>query len=139
MAKNPPQISLLRLLPAIPSESLSRDALNGVDPRQHPLWRGGTALWSTGAIELSDDALRVGLYASMRMRESMLLRKVFSATLNQPDPYPLAILESVRAELSQDYKFFGLARGQKHADELIRRLQTAAADQAREQSGFTRT
>ncbi|HEY4309153.1 MAG TPA: hypothetical protein VGN12_06845 [Pirellulales bacterium] len=70
------------------------------------------------------------IYVAMRANETALIAKTLDLALGRPDPYPQNSLADLRAALTDDYQFFAISPGRKHAEETLRGLEKAAQAQA---------
>lgn len=78
-------------------------------------------------------AISIGALATSSF-EHRLAHKAFNQAAGLPDPEPTLDRDEVVAGLSADYQQYGLSGGKRESAELIRKIESAAADQAQGQS-----
>lgn len=121
MAQHPPEIDFTRL--SFPSDKLTIGAMRAAQPYR----------FSGDEVSLID-------VAGLLTTERWLARKAYAAALGQSDPYgdcTLTEREGVIQGLADAYVMFGLSSGIKHTREMIKSLETAAAEQAKRHVGPT--
>lgn len=110
-----------------PGDSLTGEAFQSIDPESatHPL----LAMLGGQGGEAAEN-VRSALVSSLLTKEGWLIEKAFSAASQMADPYPQCSRESLADSICSDYVLFGLAAGDHHARELVKRIESAAAAQA---------
>jgi hypothetical protein len=113
---------------SVPGAKLSEEARCAVDPHDHASMQGSMP-------ELPQDLLQGALYVSMRMKEAWLVDKAFQSVIGTPDPCPQHTREELIDSLTEDYRFFGLASGRVHTEQLVRDFEAETIAQAKTHLG----
>ena len=120
-----PQISFSEL--AFPSDGLSFGGLRKQFPR---LIDAGTKV-TFFALPESNPDFHVDNLTNLLEGEREVAMIAFSAALGRTWEHELFTGDEIRQALAKDYVRYGVASGGQHATQLIRDVETAAADQAR--------
>lgn len=113
------------------------DSLKSVGIRNIDVARSGSRILQHLAERdaTAAEIARMALATALLTKEGWLLEKAFHAALGSADPYPQCSREELVDSICSDYVLFGLASGRRHARELVKTVEKAAAYQAKGSQG----